>query len=89
MLFPLAPQTPGCRIFQLLNSEFLHFLEASIAPGDFSQMLFKTYPSSNGNVPSVCWNNAPTRDRFHQLWAHLPEVEEERQRLFDMEATFS
>lgn len=83
MLFPLAPQTPRCPVFELLNNEFLHFLETSIAAGNFAENLFKVYPDSNGNTVSVCWSNVPTRRKFHQLWEALPNEENERQRLFN------
>lgn len=79
MLFPLHQATPQCELFKFLNSEFLHFLYASIKSEGFSEALFRAH----ANAPSVCWSNEPTREKFHELWKTLPRDSQGRQDLFD------
>lgn len=87
MLFSLNPQTPQCSVFALLNAEFLHFLDSSVNAEVFSETLFRTFPEVIDNVevevPSVCWSNKPTREKFHSLWETLPTTIAERRRLSD------
>ena len=83
MLFPLNPQTQQCAVFDLLNNELLHFLEASITANSFSQNLFTVFQFENETLPSVCWSNEPTRSKFSTLWEKLPVDAAGRQQLFD------
>ncbi|ATM89608.1 TPA: hypothetical protein QHR59_002944 [Klebsiella aerogenes] len=87
MLFSLNLQTPQCSVFALLNAEFLHFLDSSVNADVFSEALFRTFPEMiedvEVEVPSVCWNNKPTREKFHSLWEALPIAIAERRRLSD------
>lgn len=87
MLFSLNPQTPQCSVFALLNTEFLHFLDSSINANAFSEGLFRTFFETIENVevavPSVCWSNIPTREKFQGLWEALPTTVANRRRLSD------
>ncbi|WP_455426744.1 hypothetical protein [Dryocola sp. LX212] len=87
MLFSLNPQTPQCSVFSLLNAEFLHFLQSSVNADVYSERLFRTFTeTSRGRqrtVPSVCWSNKPTREKFHKLWLELPDTIVKRQELSD------
>lgn len=83
MLFPLNTQTQQCAVFELLNNELLHFLEASITADIFSQTLFTEFHFENDTLPSVCWGNESTRSKFSTLWEKLPVDAAGRQQLFD------
>lgn len=87
MLFSLNPQTSQCSVFSLLNAEFLHFLQSSVNADIYSERLFRTFTeTSRGRqrtVPSVCWSNKPTREKFHKLWLALPDTIVKRQELSD------
>lgn len=87
MLFSLNPQTPQCSVFSLLNAEFLHFLQSSVNADIYSERLFRTFTeTSRGRqitVPSVCWSNKPTREKFYKLWLALPDTIVKRQELSD------
>ncbi|WP_427033188.1 hypothetical protein [Enterobacter hormaechei] len=87
MLFSLNPQTPQCSVFALLNAEFLHFLQSSVNADVYSERLFRTFTETRRGrqitVPSVCWSNQPTREKFHKLWLALPDTIVKRQELSD------
>ncbi|HCB0920139.1 TPA: hypothetical protein MYM99_004658 [Klebsiella pneumoniae] len=87
MLFSLNPQTPQCSVFAFLNAEFLHFLQASINADVFSENLFRTFSEMIENievlVPSVCWSNEPTREKFLGLWEARPTTVAQRRELSD------
>ncbi|MDL0433009.1 hypothetical protein QPM17_17840 [Marinobacter sp. TBZ242] len=84
MLFPLHRNTPRCVVFEFLNSELLHFLRASITSVSFSQDLFSSHDIGNARVPSVCWSNIPTQNKFRAVWNNLPQRAQERQRVYDI-----
>ncbi|EPJ95148.1 hypothetical protein [Pseudomonas psychrophila] len=90
MLFQLSSNTPRFRVFSLLNSEFIYFIEQSVAQGEFRRELF-----SEGAVGQACWSNSKvndvraskdlTRDKFEKLFSSLQGVEENvRQELLDV-----
>jgi hypothetical protein len=80
MLFLLSPDTQRFRVFELLNNELINFLEKSIAIGPFHRNLF-----SAGAIGDACWSNAPTRDKFEELFNVLQTQSQNiRQQLFDI-----
>lgn len=83
MLFPVSLSTPLCRVFVLLNDELLHFLREAIQCRGFSEVLFTEHPGPDGSVPSVCWTNRETREKFYDLWSVLPDTEDERRELYE------
>jgi hypothetical protein len=82
MLFPLNPHTPLCKLFQVLNDELLYFLKASITAEFFDENLFRTFLHNENIMRSVCWSNIPTREKFQNLWNHLPIVRFEKAALY-------
>ncbi|WP_110456868.1 hypothetical protein [Shewanella algidipiscicola] len=85
MLFPLNPNTPQCRVFEVLNSELLHFLEAAVQANSFNQDLFSQYQYDGQQKRSVCWSNMPTKEKFEALWRALEPLEQEpRRELFEL-----
>ncbi|MDC9603262.1 hypothetical protein PSH49_22050, partial [Pseudoalteromonas sp. GABNS16G] len=84
MLFPLNRNTPRCVVFEFLNSELLYFLRASITSVSFSKDLFSSNEDGNERVPSVCWSNIPTQEKFRAIWNNLPQKTKERQRVYDI-----
>ncbi|WP_299141066.1 hypothetical protein [uncultured Vibrio sp.] len=85
MLFPLNPDTPQCRVFEVLNNELLHFLGAAVQANSFNQDLFSHYQYDGQQKRSVCWINKPTKEKFEALWFVLQTLEEqERRELFEL-----
>lgn len=85
MLFPLNPNTPQCRVFEVLNSELLHFLEATVQANSFNQDLFSQYQHDGQQKRSVCWSNNPTKEKFEALWLALEPLEQQaRRELFEL-----
>lgn len=85
MLFPLNPNTPQCRVFEVLNSELLHFLEAAVQADSFNQDLFSQYQYDGQQKRSVCWSNNPTKEKFEALWLALEPLEQQdRRELFEL-----
>lgn len=85
MLFPLNPNTPQCRVFEVLNSELLHFLEAAVQANSFNQDLFSQYQHDGQQKRSVCWSNKATKEKFQALWRALEPLEQEpRRELFEL-----
>lgn len=87
MLFPLATNTPQCKVFEVLNNELLYFLEQSIHASPFNKDLFTTYTLMvDGEALekiSACWLNLQTRDKFQALYNELPTTVAKRQNLFN------
>lgn len=89
MLFRLAPNTPLFRIFELLNKEFLYFLEQTVTATEFGRVLF-----SAGAIGQAFWDNSKendqraqsnlTRDKFETLFTALHNSGlANKQRLFE------
>jgi hypothetical protein len=77
MLFPLNPNTPRSKVFEKLNAELLFFLQASVTRRQFSQQLF------SNDVGLECWNNAPTKKKFKDVWEQLPSTQAGKQTFFN------
>lgn len=65
MLLPIREDVPRCAVFQGLNDEVLHFLNASIGASRFTRYLFSE------NLRDALWNNEPTKKQFQALWNQL------------------
>jgi len=89
MLFRLAPNTPRFRAFELLNEEFLYFLEHAVTATEFGRELF-----SAGAIGQAFWDNSKendqraqndlTRDKFETLFIALHNSgQANKQRLFE------
>lgn len=82
MLFPLDPQTPRSQIFNALNNELLHFLDASVTSTTFNESLFTS------EVGLACWENPDTKSKFESLWRQLMSLSiPERQNICDVAIT--
>lgn len=84
MLFPLDPNTPQCKVFEVLNNELLNFLHSSIHAQVFDENLFSEYRFDGDDIRSVCWTNEPTREKFQALWNELPTTIDDRQELYEL-----
>ncbi|WP_210449437.1 hypothetical protein [Vibrio crassostreae] len=85
MLFPLNPNTPQCRVFEVLNNELLYFLEAAVQANSFNQDLFSQYQHDGQQKRSVCWSNKATKEKFEALWRALEPLEQQtRRELFEL-----
>ncbi|WP_377895295.1 hypothetical protein [Alteromonas sp. R78001] len=78
MLFPLDPNTPRSKIFEKLNAELLFFLQASVTKSRFSRQLF------SNDIGLECWNNAPTKKKFKDVWEQLPSTQADKQAFFNI-----
>ena len=78
MLFKLDLNSPRFRVFSLLNTELLNFLEQSVNSTVFNRGLF-----TPGNIGQACWDNARendvraksdlTRDKFEKFHIALQQ----------------
>ncbi|MEK0214422.1 hypothetical protein EJJ36_06655 [Acinetobacter junii] len=82
MLFPIHPDTPQCKVFEILNTEVLHFLEKSINAKRFNQSLFTSFSDGLIIKKSACWTNKLTKEKFKGLWNVLPKTIPERQAIY-------
>tara|TARA_R110001599_G_scaffold298022_1_gene502326 strand:- start:16993 stop:18120 length:1128 start_codon:yes stop_codon:yes gene_type:complete len=77
MLFPLAANSPRCKVFEKLNAELLYFLNKSITAKQFRRSLFST------ETGQECWKNTPTKEKFKAVFGLLPRDENDRREIYD------
>lgn len=66
MLFPLAANSPSCKVFEKLNAELLFFLQKSITARRFTRSLFSRITGQ------ACWDNKKTKGMFRAVFKELP-----------------
>lgn len=83
MLFPIHPNTPQCKVFDILNRELLHFLDKSIHARNFTHHLFTSFDLESNVKKSACWTNKLTRNKFKEIWDVLPKDIADRQAIYN------
>lgn len=83
MLFPIHPNSPQCKIFDILNKELLNFFYKSIDSPSFSDDLFTDFKVGKITKKSACWTNESTRKKFKRVWDVLPKDIPSRRALYD------
>lgn len=83
MLFPINPNTPQSKVFDILNKELLHFFYKSINARNFTHHLFTSFYLDSNVKKSACWTNKFTKDKFKEVWDVLPKDIADRQAIYD------